>query len=88
MALFQTNQQWQEVKSRGFLNYMISKIKLMAIFTLGWIVIKQVLPHFRDHKPISAEDIVLYIIFWVICSVIFGVVVGLIGWAVNDSRVN
>jgi hypothetical protein len=88
MSLFLTNQQWQEVKSRGFIHYMTSKIKVMAIFTLGWIVIKQVLPHFREHKPISGEDVALYIVFWVIFSVFLGVAAGLIGWVVNDARVD
>ena len=87
MALFMTTQQWQEVKSRGFTDYLLAKIKLMAIINLGLIFINQVLPHFRNHKPISTEDVVLYIILWMLTSVIFGVVVALIGWAVNDSRV-
>ncbi len=88
MALFVTRQQWREVKSRGFTAYLRLKIKYFLSIGLFLVLAKIVFPIFNLRPRMTLPDFVFYVIGCFIASILLAVVTAMVGWAVNDSRVD
>lgn len=83
-----TDQQWRQVKLKGFTPYPLAKIKRYLTIGLFLVLAKILLPIFTLRPRMILSDFVFYVIGCFIACIVLGVATALVGWAWTDSRVD